>query len=94
VCVASSLTEWFIDKYGGKVIALLNNRKGHVSQQSNSFNQFLVDHRYLSTALSVLLMIVKKFGHIIHTTCASLPALDIDFEAEERYEIIRFVACL
>ncbi|KAH7287794.1 hypothetical protein KP509_32G074800 [Ceratopteris richardii] len=42
--------------------------------------------RYLSTALAVLLILVRNFGQIIHTTRTASPSFGVDLHAEERIE--------
>ena len=39
-------------------------------------------------ALSVLSMIVKNFGHVIRTTRTTSLAFGIDFQAQERWELV------
>ncbi|KAJ7532830.1 hypothetical protein O6H91_13G021700 [Diphasiastrum complanatum] len=41
---------------------------------------------HLKTALSVLTMLVKTFGPVIHSSLSSSPSFGVDLQAEQRYE--------
>eukprot|EP00249_Psilotum_nudum_P014278 c24748_g1_i1 orf=610-3012(-) len=42
--------------------------------------------RYVNTALVILLLLVKNFGNVIHTTRSASPSFGVDLHAEERFE--------